>query len=400
MKYAEDKFNENFAESCIEDNIDSYPLLTRDQLRLGKILGKGCFGTVCEVRKVNVDKDCNAKSEIKFISDHCIREDSGDARYAVKMLNPEIVKDSGTLIQGCIDMAVETRILSATEHPNIMKARGWARGTPFTDEYFILMDRLYDTMLTRIEKWMKKAKKMTGIGGKLYDRKGTKKLKLWEDRLVAVYDLSDALGYLHRKNIVYRDLKPENVGFDIRDDVKLFDFGLSVEKRESRRDTDGLYKLTGMTGSPRYMAPEVANEKHYNEKCDVYSFAILLWEILALRVPFEVYTMSKLMKQVWNGEHKRPYINPAWPEAIRMTLEQSWSDVMHIRPGFTEVTEVLRQQLVFARGGSVEGLGHSRRRSTFVFERSSLSSALSSMSSFMSTAAMKVSKRRLSLAKQ
>jgi serine/threonine protein kinase len=147
-----------------------------------------------------------------------------------------------------------------------------------------VMDRLYDTMEHRIIKWEKLQKRIKGgIGAKIFDRKGEKKLSLLEDKLVAAFDLSAAMLFLHNRNILYRDLKPgkgkrsltskrgrgrahwklmsnfvffvENIGFDIRDDVKLFDFGLAKEVHIKDRDADGLFKLTAMTGSPRYMAP-------------------------------------------------------------------------------------------------------------------------------------------------
>jgi serine/threonine protein kinase len=73
-----------------------------------------------------------------------------------------------------------------------------------------------------------------------------------------------------------------------RDDIKIFDFGLAKELTEGVRNTDGTYNLTEMTGSPRYMAPEVANAKPYNATCDSYSFAILLWEMVSLQVPYEM----------------------------------------------------------------------------------------------------------------
>jgi len=283
------------------------------------------------------------------------------------------LRDPGKYIQGTLDMAIETRVLSDTEHPNIIKARALAVVDPFDDEYFIMMDRLYDTMESRIKKWQKKSKRLSGLGGKVFDKRGDKKKELWHERLVAAFDLSDALGYLHRKKLVYRDLKPENIGFDIRDDVKLFDFGLAGEMTETRKsEKEGLYHLTGMTGSPRYMSPEVGNEQDYNEKCDAYSFAVLLWEMIALKTPYEVYTMTKLRTTVWNGEQKRPYINPEWPEPLQSLLKRSWHQIIFVRPSFSEITEILRKQCVEACGGQEEGLNHSRRRSTFIFAKLNL----------------------------
>ena len=53
--------------------------------------------------------------------------------------------------------------------------------------------------------------------------------------------------------LVYRDLKPENVGFNIRDDIVLFDFGLAREVQDKEKVDDGTWKLTGETGTLRYM---------------------------------------------------------------------------------------------------------------------------------------------------
>lgn len=225
LSYAKEKYEEYFVESSIADNSSKFPTFAFSNLTLGKILGKGGFGTVWEVKGVKTDSK-TASDEGQFIADHCVREDSGDARYAIKMLSEENVKNPTLFVQGTLDMAIETRVLSDTEHPNIIKARALAIVDPFSDNYFIMMDRLYDTMEGRIKKWQKLAKFLSGIGGKVFDRQGERKKELWDNRIMAAFDLSDALGYLHRKKIVYRDLKPENIGFDIvsqfeRDLVKL-----------------------------------------------------------------------------------------------------------------------------------------------------------------------------------
>jgi len=104
------------------------------------------------------------------------------------------------------------------EHPNIIKMRAMATSSPFSSagDYFIVMDRLYDTLEKRLKKWEAQKNRISGLAGRLTDRKGDKKTALLEERIVAAFDLAAAVEHLHANNILYRDLKPENIGFDIR----------------------------------------------------------------------------------------------------------------------------------------------------------------------------------------
>jgi serine/threonine protein kinase len=124
--------------------------------------------------------------------------------------------------------------------------------------------------------------------------------------------------------------------------VKIFDFGLAKEY-DPKSSVDGAYKLTGDTGSPRYMAPEVALNQPYNERCDVYSFCILLWHILKLETPFEGYTMSMFDKKVVRGGF-RPKVDDKWPAEIRDTMKHAWEDWPK-RPSMDDVCNVLRNEL-------------------------------------------------------
>jgi hypothetical protein len=95
-------------------------------------------------------------------------------------------------------MAIETRFLSDIEHPNIIKMRAVAKCDPFSEEYFIGMDRLYDTLGKRIKTWAGRMARTTGIAGRLNDRKGEKAAALYEERIVKAFDLAAAIDYLHK----------------------------------------------------------------------------------------------------------------------------------------------------------------------------------------------------------
>ena len=124
----------------------------------------------------------------------------------------------------------------------------------------------------------------------------------------------------------------------------------------------------------------MGKEEPYNELCDTYSFAILFWQMYSDQVPFEVYGMKSLKERVWNGEHKRPFVQESWPVPIKTLLRRAWSKDIHERPNFAQMYKILRSECVRIRDGNCDGLEHTRRRSTFVF-RGGRGTRLSSTSS-------------------
>lgn len=169
---------------------------------------------------------------------------------------------------------------------------------------------------------------------------------------------------------MYRDTKPENIGFDIHDDIKIFDFGLSKELTQDMvKDANGLYKLTGLTGTIRYMAPEVGLEEPYDEKCDVYSLSILVWEMLSLKHAYANYFgTSAFQQKIFKGK-KRPPLPDSWSKPISLLLHRGWDWDLSARHSSETFSAALRAELVRVRDGDESGLEHVRRRSTFVFRQ-------------------------------
>ena len=85
----------------------------------------------------------------------------------------------------------------------------------------------------------------------------------------------------------------------------------------------------------RYMAPEVLRKEPYNVKADVFSFSLLLWELLAMEKPHE-----KMPGAAVYGD--RPKLPRSWPEALKRIIERGWTESLNDRPHIMEFKFVLR----------------------------------------------------------
>jgi serine/threonine protein kinase len=287
-----------------------------------------------------------------FMKDHCLR--NGEARYAVKRIRSNLVGEDN-VTDASIDLAREAQFLAGLSHPNIIKVRGTIN-SPGHPNYGMILDRLYDTLEVQIQNWKVDVKQSRGKFMGLIGKNKDALKKSWSDRLLASYDLAHGMAYLHSHDILHRDLKPANIGFDVRGDIKIFDFGLAKELKPIDCTGQDQYYTSGMAGTRRYMAPEVAQVIHYGLPADVYSFGILVWEMLSLKPAFFGYSREKHYKEVV-VEGKRPKIPKSWPFVTRNLLERCWAPDPSERPSFQAVLQLIRFGLPDDKIGSERSKG-------------------------------------------
>ncbi|GFP99274.1 dual specificity protein kinase shka [Phtheirospermum japonicum] len=159
-------------------------------------------------------------------------------------------------------------------------------------------------------------------------------------RLIIAMDAAFGMEYLHSKNIVHFDLKCDNLLVNLKDPsrpiCKVGDFGLSKIKRNT-------LVSGGVRGTLPWMAPELLNgsSNKVSEKVDVFSFGIVLWEILTGEEPYANMHYGAIIGGIVNNT-LRPiipsYCDPEW----RRLMEQCWAPNPVVRPCFTEIASRLR----------------------------------------------------------
>ncbi|CAG8625325.1 3508_t:CDS:2, partial [Paraglomus occultum] len=242
-----------------------------NQFELLRVVGKGAFGKVRIVKR----RDNNKLYALKYISkEECIRIDA----------ERNILR--------------ERSMLEELDHPLVCNLR-----FAFQDEDYMYM--VMDLM----------------IGGDLrfhLNRKAFTEdaIRFW------IAELACAIRYLHSKNVVHRDIKPDNVLLDEKGHVHLTDFNIATHIRPDKN-------LTSRSGTCAYMAPEVFKSSGYGTTVDWWSLGILFYECVYGKRPFESNNQEDLKKMIVrapiNYPDMDPPVSPACISAIQGFLERDTS---------------------------------------------------------------------------
>ncbi|XP_031478420.1 serine/threonine-protein kinase EDR1-like isoform X1 [Nymphaea colorata] len=162
-------------------------------------------------------------------------------------------------------------------------------------------------------------------------------------RIKMALDVAKGMNCLHTSvpTIVHRDLKSPNLLVDENWNVKVCDFGLSRMKHNT------FLSSKSTAGTPEWMAPEVLRNEPSNEKCDVYSFGVILWELATLRMPWSGMNPMQVVGAV-GFQNRRLEIPKEVDPLVARIIWECWQTDPNLRPSFAQLATALEplQQLV------------------------------------------------------
>eukprot|EP00577_Skeletonema_sp_RCC1716_P012061 CAMPEP_0113418016 /NCGR_PEP_ID=MMETSP0013_2-20120614/25972_1 /TAXON_ID=2843 ORGANISM="Skeletonema costatum, Strain 1716" /NCGR_SAMPLE_ID=MMETSP0013_2 /ASSEMBLY_ACC=CAM_ASM_000158 /LENGTH=406 /DNA_ID=CAMNT_0000305205 /DNA_START=110 /DNA_END=1330 /DNA_ORIENTATION=+ /assembly_acc=CAM_ASM_000158 len=327
--------SDDFYKAYGQAPLDFIAPFERDEIIVGRRVGSGSFSFVYEIQTFHLRSDQSDVYTEEQVErrEATVRSVNYGAKYVMKCLKDELEhsEDEDLFIEAAQDIAHEAEMLAAVSHPNIVKLHGVIANhhDAFLDgasSFFIILERLESTLSDRIEVWAKESKK------------SSKSFSL-DNRIRVASSLAGAVEHLHSQGIIFHDLKPDNVGFDMLGNLKLFDFGLARFMPQYGDAYEDLYEMSG-AGTPRFSAPEVFFEKPYNLKADVYSFGVVLWEIMCLKKPFAKCKHRKEFEKALSQGNALA-INRKWPRSIQDPIRRSLSGDHAERPTMREVCNIL-----------------------------------------------------------
>jgi len=248
-----------------------WDLYSLKDFEIGKPLGEGKFGHVYLARKANN----------KII-------------VALKVIHEEQIKEDQMQYQ----INRETEIHTSLEHPNIIEMFGY-----FRDGNKIVYVLEY------------------APGGEVYSALLEQPEARFDNGRAAtyIYQISDALLYLHSQKIIHRDIKPENLLLGYHGEIKMTDFGWSI--KTSYTDKTGHGRRKTLCGTLDYLPPEMVNSLAYDEKVDLWCLGVLLYEFLVGKPPFETENRDQTYKKIQGIELTYPsWVNSSAKDLISKIL--------------------------------------------------------------------------------
>ncbi|KAJ0914823.1 putative protein kinase TKL-CTR1-DRK-2 family [Helianthus annuus] len=226
-----------------------------------------------------------------------------------KFMNQDISGDALTQFKGEIEIMLRLR------HPNVVLFMGAVTRPPNLSILTEFLPR-----------------------GSLYKLLHRTNVQLDEKRRMRMaLDVAKGMNYLHTSNpvIVHRDLKTPNLLVDKNWVVKVCDFGMSRMKHHT------FLSSKSTAGTPEWMAPEVLRNEPATEKCDVYSFGVILWELATLRVPWTELNSMQVVGAV-GFQYRHLDIPETVDPVVARIITDCWHPEPQCRPSFKEIIARLR----------------------------------------------------------
>jgi serine/threonine protein kinase len=317
--------------------------LHRKELVVEELLGAGTFSHVYAVSDLCLKPTVDPRTAVARQQLHLATSQGGD-KLVVKHLSRKLLRSPKQFYQAALHLKQEANILSQLEHPHIVKLRAVALGGTLAlqsgryNEFFLVLDRLADTLEDRIEEW--KSFVAPGL----------------TQKVLYAQQLASALAYLHEHRLIFRDVKPPNVGFlaaanGQHDRLQLFDFGfcrMLPPRCFHAAHADLETFQMSLAGTTRYMAPEIISHGGYNCKADCYSWAMTVYEMIAQEKPYADLRANHFQELVCHTK-VRPNLNDNRnqhlkyvPTAIKTVLEEAWCASVEQRLSMAGVVERLK----------------------------------------------------------
>ncbi len=255
---------------------------------------------------------------------------SMDRYVAIKILSFQLIDNEEFLGR----FKQEARLIARLEHTNILPvyAYGEDHGIPYLVMRFLNAGTLKEYLGSKIPQQANKHQAVDNVP--IANNAGlvSNPAPLTLNEINAIFSqLTDALSYAHENGVIHRDIKPSNVLLDQRGTVFLTDFGIAklLESAIGRKETIPQFTSTGaITGTPDYMSPEQAQGLRLDQRSDIYSLGIVLFEMLTGKVPFDAETpIAVIMKQISEPLPRpslfNPAIHPALESVVVKALEKS-----------------------------------------------------------------------------